>query len=387
MTLLPFGGGLAPARPLITLDSRIPAASGIGNYLQSAVQGALAVPGARLRLILAPADMARAQAGDPRVEAVACAQRIYSLREQLAVPWRARGTSLLHVPHYNIPLAYTGALVATIHDVIHLSFPGYASTPAARVYAFWMLRAAVRRPCRVITVSRYSRDEIVSKLGADTAKVQVIYNGLNPAHVATDRARARAEAGARWGLAPPLLLYVGNSKPHKNLAVLGSAFAALAAQRPSLILVLALGGDRAPDWAECHPRVRICPRLPDSDLATLYAAADLLVLPSLCEGFGFPLVEAMAAGTPAICAAAGALPEIGGDAAEFFPPRDPEALANAIGRLLDEPARRRRHQEAGRERARRFSWRRCAQEHTELYAEVLARAGLGRMAAGRPRAD
>jgi glycosyltransferase involved in cell wall biosynthesis len=366
------GGGCA----LIALDARMPVASGIGNYLLSAARAVEGLPGVNLGVIVGPGGAEHWARAAPGADITVCGRGWYTLSEQIAIPWHARGANVLHVPHYNIPVAHRGVLVSTIHDVLHLTFPGYADTPLSRAYARFMLRAAVRRSRRVVTVSEFSRGEIVRTLGADPSKIRVIYNGVNPAHVAGDRRRAAADAAAKWNLEAPFLLYVGNSKPHKNLAVLGEAFALLSARRSRLVLVLALGGDAAPEWARGQARVRVMPRLRDDELAVLYGAADILALPSLGEGFGFPVVEAMASGTPVVCARAGALPEVAGDAAVYFPPRQPAALAAAVGRLLDDAARRRWLRDAGRERvAQRFTWSRCAAEHRGLYAELLDQTG------------
>lgn len=366
----------------------MPPTSGIGNYLLGAAQGAQGLPGARLRLVVAPSGAAHWREAAPGAEIAVCRRRWYTLGEQVAIPWHARGASLLHVPHYNVPVAYTGVLVTTIHDVLHITFPGYATRISGRGYAGLMLRAAVRRSRWVVTVSQFSRDEIARALGADEGKIRVIYNGVNPSRVAGDRRRAAAEAAARWGLHAPFLLYVGNSKPHKNLGVLGGAFARLAAQRSSLEVVLALGGDVPPEWTRGQARVRVMPKLSDCELAMLYGAAAGLVLPSLGEGFGFPVVEAMASGTPVVCAQVGALPEVAGDAAEYFPPGEPAALVAAVGRVLDDAGRRAWLERAGRERvARLFSWRRCAADHAALYADALSeRACRGGAAVGAGRA-
>src|SRR5262249_37929795 len=152
---------------------------------------------------------------------------IYTVREQVLMPAAVRRAELLHVPHYNIPVLYRGRLVVTIHDVTHIQYPAYAKTLKSRIYGFPLLRYVVGRADHIITVSDYSRECMINKLGADPAKVTVVHCGVGPQFETNDREEAKDEV-TRHGVRSPYLLYVGNLKPHKNLPSLLQAFRAVA---------------------------------------------------------------------------------------------------------------------------------------------------------------
>jgi glycosyltransferase involved in cell wall biosynthesis len=180
-------------------------------------------------------------------------------------------------------------------------------------------------------------------------------------------------------LRSPYLLYIGALKPHKNIPTLIRAFALLCGRKKVDQQLLIVGDD--PKWKEglvslCSQlgiaeRVSFVPRVGYELLPKVYAGADLLVMPSFIEGFGLPVLEAMACGTPVVCSRAASLPEVAGDAAEFFEPSSVDDLAAAIERVLDSPERQATLCQKGLERAKEFSWEECALRHCEVYRIAL----------------
>lgn len=351
--------------------------TGIGRYVMNLLSGSQHRNGISVRAIARRRDASRLRGMCDEVTVVDLP--IYGWREQVSIPWSARGADLLHVPHYNVPVLFRGDLLVTIHDLVHIMDPTLSQTLASWTYAQPMLRFAARRACRIVTVSKYSRDRIVQLLHIPAEKVTVIYNGVHPRFRCLDRAEARKQVRTALSLDFPYFLYVGNLKPHKNVECLLLGFALLRARGLSgcdLVIVGDDGRGRRLLQSTCARldiarNVRFIPHVDDDLLPQVYAAAETLVLPSLMEGFGFPVVEAMACGTPVICARSAALPEIAGEAAQFFDPSSYEDLAAAMERVLDSPDLRQTLRLNGLDRARVFAWDECARNHYKLYREIM----------------
>lgn len=305
---------------------------------------------------------------------------IYTLREQLEIPAAARGCDLLHVPHYNVPLLYKGPLVVTIHDLTHITEPSYRNTVKAWVYARPMLHAAAARASHILTVSRYSKEQIAERLGVAEEKISVVYNSVAAEFAPTDRREAEACVRESLGIDRPYLLFVGSLKPHKNLRTLIRAFARIRSRGQADFVLLLAGDDRRhgkPLLDECErmglgSSVRNIPWVPAELLPKVYAAADLVVMPSTNEGFGLPVLEAMACGAPVVSSTAASMPEVGGDAAVYFDPHNVEELATAIERVIDSPSLQAELRGKGLKQAAKFTWEESARKHIEAYRKVLA---------------
>jgi glycosyltransferase involved in cell wall biosynthesis len=363
----------------VTIDARW-LIGGIGTYTENLLQGfAHTADGLELHAIVRGEDATRVKEWCSRVTVVNAP--IYTLCEQLLVPRAAKECNLLHVPHYNVPVMHRGPLIVSIMDVIHISCAPYRHSMRSYLYARPMLNFAARKADHIVTVSNYSKAQIVEVLGIPASKVTVIHCGVGAEfHPEYDKQECKSVV-ARLGVSRPYLLYVGNLKPHKNVSTLLRALAHLQ-QRKKLSHELVIVGDDA-RWKraivdEClrlgvADQVVFVPYVSQALLPKIYAAADLLVMPSNAEGFGLPVLEGMACGTPVVCSQAASLPEVAGDAAVYFDPEDAGELVEVIERVVDSSDVRELLRAKGLRRAKQFTWQEFTRQHIELYYRFLAR--------------
>jgi len=304
---------------------------------------------------------------------------MYSLREQLEIPRAVRDAGVFHSLHYNAPLLYRGPLVVSILDLIHITDPTYRSGFRSWGYARPMLNVTAKKAKHIITISEYSKKQIVEVLGVPGSKVSVIYCGANSQFRYYPGETAREMVHQRLGGERPYILYVGNLKPHNRVSTLFRAVAGLRKRRIMPHKLLIVGDDAR--WGsvrreECNRLgigdiTRVVQHVPQDLLPMIYGGADLLVMPSTLEGFGLPVLEAMACGTPVICSRAASLPEVGGDAVVYFDPLSSGELAAAIERVLNSGPLQETLRTSGMKRAARFDWNECVRSHVELYRRVL----------------
>lgn len=305
---------------------------------------------------------------------------------QTALPLTAalRRYDVVFLPAANrrVPCAMPCPTVGTVHDFSSL----HVSDKYDRLHLFYIRRvlpALVRRLTHVITVSESSRRDIIEHARVPDDRVTVIPNGVDTeAYRPRPRSEIEAALGGHVPVDRPYLLYVSRIEhPGKNHVALIEAFARLKAEHGIPHRLVLAGGDRE-RAEEVHAVARSSSAaedivftgfLPDTLLPALYAGADVFVLPSLYEGFGIPLLEAMACDVPVVCADASSLPEVAGDAAVLFDPRDPASMAGRIAEVLGSPGLRDHLVQRGRERSRHFSWEVAGRRTLEVIHAVAGR--------------
>jgi alpha-1,3-rhamnosyl/mannosyltransferase len=385
------------ARPYV-LDARTATGHfpGIGRYTANLARALepLLIGDERLLLLRDPTapspwDLGRAPALDLPLSP-------FSLRQQWAVPRALRQSyqgrllrrldaAVYHSPYYLMPYWPGCPTLLTVHDLIPLLLPRH-STARARLLFRWTMGLALRAARRVIAVSAATRDDLLAQFRLPAGRVTVVPEAADPAFYPRPPAEI-ATIRRQHALPERYVLYLGSNKPHKNLARLVEAWAThhvlrfTSASRTTHHETekLLIAGQWDPRFPEARRRVEelgladealFLGPLADEDLPALYSGATVFVFPSLYEGFGLPVLEALACGVPVACADGSALPEIVGDAALRFDPTDTAAIAAALRRLLTDAELRADLRERGLRRASQFSWERAAQRTLELYREA-----------------
>jgi glycosyltransferase involved in cell wall biosynthesis len=280
---------------------------------------------------------------------------------------------LVHSPTPLLIPCRRGKRIVTVHDLFFLKHPDMVEGEVRRDYVA-LVRDHVRRADGVLCVSEYTAAETRRLLDVPEEKIAVTPHGVDPSYREVPSDDQVDETLRRLRLPRGGLLYVGSSEKRKNLVTLVMAYMTLARRRRLPPLVLAGPGS---DWAQggsrVGPQIVATGYLDKPDVRALMAASSMLVLPSLEEGFGLPVVEAMAAGLPVVCSAGSALAEVAGDAACVVDPHDVNGFARAAERLLDDRALAADMRRRGLERSQRFDWHDTAARTLAFYRKVLGR--------------
>ena len=368
----------------IAIDARKLHDYGIGTYVRNVLRYLGRIDRENEYVLLCrPVDCDSVRGFGDNFRAVKEPAANYSIKEQLHIPLllKREGADVFHAPHYVLPPLLPCPSVVTIHDCIHLMFPEYLPNKLAYVYARTFMTIAARRSSKVLTVSEASKRDILHFLHIPASKVEVVYNAIDDRFDREPEMDDVVRVRQRYQLNDPFLLYAGNIKPHKNVDRVIEAFARLKRRGFERLKLLIIGDEisknpqlrRAVHRHQLHQHVRFLGFVPDATLAVLYRLADVFVFPSLYEGFGLPPLEAMASGTPVVTSNVSSLPEVVGDAALLVDPRDPEAIAGAIQRILTDDDLRRVLTQKGLGRAHEFSWERSVRRIRDIYLEVGAK--------------
>ena len=380
--------------PTLAVDARALWGSGIGRYTREVVARLVARGNfATIKLVgarheLEPFVASLAVCSSPSAGAPGAAVEIVPIRggrysavaqaEWARITARRRLADVVLFPHWDAPVVRMPARsVVTIHDLILLRV-ARATSSARRAVAAVMLRRAVKGASRLIADSSFTRDDLLSSFPDSVGRVHVVPLGVADAFSRP----APAAAALPHGVRPPYLLCVANRKPHKNLEAAVEVLARLARLGGAhATLRLAVAGERFPHWRRTLARARelgVAERIVDLDpltddqLHALYAHARAYLHPSRYEGFGLPILEAMASGAPVVASNATSIPEVAGDAALLFAPDDLEGMTAAVARLLDDLDFRDRTVALGRRRAQEFTWSRTAEATERVLLEVAA---------------
>lgn len=311
--------------------------------------------------------------------------RLPTVRPQARILWEQvvspvevarRGIDVLHSAAYVAPLLLPCRSVVTVHDLSFILMPEFFR-PGNRMYLSTMTRLSVRRADRVIAVSESTKRDVVRLLKVPAERVEVVYESVEPMFRPLPPAEVAAFRAAR-GLPDRYVLYVGTLEPRKQLPVLLRAYAKARSDWGEMPPLVVGGGKgwgfegifRLVDALGLRTSVAFPGFLPLADLPLWYNCASLFAYPSRYEGFGLPVLEAMACGTPVVTTNASSLPEVVGDAAQLVPPADVEALAEALMSLLSDDARRIDLSRRGLAQAARFSRERLVRQTVEVYRAV-----------------
>jgi glycosyltransferase involved in cell wall biosynthesis len=268
--------------------------------------------------------------------------------------------------------------VLTVHDLIFERYPQH-HTWKNRFFLKLGMPLFVRAADAIIAVSRHTKRDIIELYGAPAQKIHVIYEGIDERFSPVDAAGVKA-VRQKYGIERPYLLMVGTLEPRKNHGAALRSLARLKAEGFPHCLVIAGGHGWLFDPIQSLvgelglvADVIFTGRVPDEDLPALYSGADCFLMPSLYEGFGFPVLEAMACGTPVVCSNVSSLPEVAGDAALLVAPSDVQGMHLAIERLVNDPKLRQELSRRGLAQSSQFSWRRAAEETLDIYRHVLGK--------------
>jgi glycosyltransferase involved in cell wall biosynthesis len=299
--------------------------------------------------------------------------------EQTRLPGLVRKMELdlLHSLHYSRPLSLECSSVVTFHDMTFFLYPQY-HTFFKRLYFPAAMRKSARSADALISVSENTKKDLVERLGVPDSKIHVVYHGVADRFKPISDWNQLENISQKYNLPAEFILYVGVVEPRKNLISLLNVFQNLQKSNKNLGLVIAgqtgWGYHAVQEMVaklELRDTVLFTGYIPPEDLPAIYNLARLFVYPSIYEGFGLPVLEAMACGTPTITTSISSLPEIVGDAGILVPPNDDRALLEAIKSLLEDEKDQNRLSTRGLQHAAEFTWTRTAQETCEIYSQVL----------------
>ena len=285
----------------------------------------------------------------------------------------------LDLAHSPTPLILPtkGKKVVTVHDLFFMDFPHMTDRETRKNFVT-RIRDSLYKADGVVTVSEFTRDQLLERFDLDEKKVKVIYHGLDREFHTDVSSKEEEEVRKKFSLPPSFIFFVGAIEPRKNLLKLVVALKIVHEknQKIPLVIVGREGLDyenleKKIDQLELQDWVRIIDYLPDAEVKIFYRLASVFAFPSLCEGFGLPLLESMASGLPVAASKTSALPEIAQDAALYFHPEDPEDIAGKLILVLQDSGLRKTLREKGKKRALDFDWRRTAAETLSFYEQLF----------------
>ncbi|MFN0073364.1 MAG: glycosyltransferase family 4 protein [Chloroflexota bacterium] len=363
----------------IAVDGRLLAYSnsGISEYTRQLVTQMAPMLHATERLtMLHSARRARPELGVLGVRYARALTPPHHSLEQISLPIELARLSarVVHSPDFIPPLHGPWRRAITVHDLAFLLYPETV-TPASREY-YGQVRKAVQVADAVISVSHHTAADITAMLDVDPARVHVIPNGIDPRLMPVSDPAVLGRWRATHGLDRPYILFAGTIEPRKNLPLLAEAFACLREEHDVMLVLLgARGWLYEPTFERIQSlgigeHVRILEQIPRQEWATAYSGAAVAVTPSIYEGFGLPVLEAMVCGAPVVSSDASSLPEVVGEAGLLFRSGDRDDLVRALKRVLEDDDLRARLQTAGHARVKEFSWQKAAAATLDVYRRI-----------------
>jgi len=353
-------------KPVLAIDARLINTSGIGTVCQNTIS--FLIDDFEI-ILLGDITELKEFIWSTSCKIIPFSSNIYSLAEQIAFITKVPECDYFFSPHYNVPLVPIRAKkrIVIIHDVNHIALKNQLGF-VKKLYAKFVIQQALRLSDKILTVSNFSKSEIIRFFNIKKKKINVITLGVDKRYFRRTDENSRKPVKAKYDLPEKFLLYVGNVKPHKNLQVLIKAYHLLKVKGLHKDYKLVIVGKKDGFITRDNEISNLITNLGlseeiiftgfmnNEDLPVIYSLATLFVFPSLYEGFGLPPIEAMACGCPVLVSDAASLPEVCKDAAVFFNPLDEQGLHNAIVNILNNIGLQKRLQEKGLNLAATYNW-------------------------------
>lgn len=359
----------------IGIDARFYNESGVGRYLRNLISNLkLLDKKNEYFILLLPKDFDKFEETQ-NFHKVLADFTWYGFAEQFKLPklLDKLKLDLVHFPHFNIPLFYKGKFLVTIHDLIHWHFNMQRSTTRGPlVYKFKqfgykkVFKHAIQRSLNILVPSQHVKNQLVNDWKIDSQKIKVTKEAVDN--------NLSKDGKLPEGVKEPYIFFVGNAHPHKNVEGLIEAFLILRKKYQYLQLVLA--GKDSYFWKKILEKyqdknILYLGFVSDNQLSALYKQTSVYIEPSFEEGFGIPILEAMACKVPVVSSNGGSLPEVGGEAALYFDPTDINDMANKISKVLNSEKIRKDLIKKGEKRIKLFSWKKLAKETLEVYEQCV----------------
>ena len=356
--------------PRIAIDARMINRSGIGTCIQHWLKdvGYNAALGN-------PKDLESYQDSVCTLIPFAC-KTIYGYKEQILFPYRAlykQKPDVLHIPHCNVPLFYRGKMMVTVHDLTHLVYPEFLPSKIVHLYFKFIFWFICKRADRILLDSESTKRDLIRFYNADASKMTIIPLGVGKEFVKKNPSEYDY-LYEKYNIPrdKKIILYVGNLLPHKNLNALLRGFAQMKSKENCRLILVGKAFDgRTKDTCEKDLGIENLTihagMVSQEDLVCFYNLADLFALPSLYEGFGLPVLEAFACGTPVVCSNVSSLPEVGGKIAKYFDPQNAESIAAALESSIDDKGK---YDQEIAEWVSHFTWEKCAKRIQEIAREI-----------------
>lgn len=360
----------------LVIDLRMINVSGIGTYLKNIVPAVIKTY--KDTILLGDIQELREFTWATDVKIIEFTENIYSVKEQLLFPTIIPRCDVFWCPHFNVPIFPIKAtnIITTIYDVNHLSSINKSSW-LKKQYAKLLYINATKRSKIIITISEFSKRELVQHTKVNEQKIALIYCGVDK-----EKFIKKNQSRSYLKLPEKYILFVGNIKPHKNLITLLKAYASLKKEMQNEYKIVIVGKKEGFITKENKifsfienqnliNNIHFTGYIPDDQVPYVYTNAALFVFPSLYEGFGLPLLEAMCAETPVISSDAASLKEVGANAVEYFSPLDYEVLTQKIEKIITNPELQNDLIKKGLKQVDNFTWQESANKHCALFNNHL----------------
>lgn len=367
----------------IVIDGRLWDESGLGRYIRNLVINLEKIDSEnQYYVFLLKKDFDKIDFSNPNFHKVLADFKWYGMSEQIQLPkiLEFLNPDLVHFPHFNVPILHKGKFVVTIHDLIHQHFQ---TRETSTLNPFFhtikklgykkIFSHAVNKSSKIIVPSEFVKDQLIKEWQVKKEKIIVTHEGVDQSMIDLIEKTTENDFNKiteKFDFKKPYLFYVGNAQPHKNLPRLISAFVKLKEKYPDLSLVLS-GPDhhfwqQVKNTSKTHGLI-FTGFVSEKELVTLYKNAEMFVMPSFEEGFGIPVLEAMACSCPVVSSIAGSLPEVGGDAAVYFNPKDEYDMFEKINSVIENGKLKKELIENGQKRFKEFKWKKLAIQTLEVY--------------------